>query len=109
VERVYLLRETLERAGNEEVRQTVKDRVHLDPLAGLLREGRDEAPAQLVALPDKRAEEDPLPCTLDLVEHRLVQIDAVRVELQPVVPALQHYLGLVYPREPLLGSLPALA
>src|ERR687893_424969 len=99
--------EALERAGHEEVRQAVKDRVHLDPLAGLLREGRDEASTHLVILPDKPAEKDPLPCPLDLVEHRLVQIDAVREELQPVVPTLQLYFGLVHPREPLLRSLPS--
>ena len=60
VERVYLLREPLERRGDDDVRETVEDHADHHPLACLSGQGFNEAPSNLVALPDKCTDEDPL-------------------------------------------------
>src|SRR3712207_7379668 len=59
---------------------SLHDALPIYPLAGLLRERLDEASPDLVALPDKGADEDLLLGALDLLEHRLVEPDAVRSE-----------------------------
>src|SRR5918998_431391 len=66
-------------------RQPVEDHAHLDPLAGPPGEGLHEAATHLVSLPDKRADEDLVLRALDLLEHRSVEPDAVRIELEPGV------------------------
>src|SRR5215218_5838874 len=109
VERVDLLREPLERRGNDHVRQPVEDHAHLDPLAGLARQSLNEAAAHLITLPDKRPDEDLAFGAFDLLQHRLVEPDAVGIELQPAVAGLDLDLGLVHPREPLARFVTALA
>src|SRR5215210_496282 len=101
VERVDLLREPLERRGNERVSQPVEDYAHLDPLAGFASEGLHETAAHLITLPDERPDEDVVFGALDLLQHRLVEPDAVGVELQPAASGLELYLGLVLPGESL--------
>src|SRR3712207_9175238 len=88
---------------------SLHDALPIYPLAGLLRERLDEASPDLVALPDKGADEDLLLGALDLLEHRLVEPDAVGVELEPGLARLQLDLRPSRPREPLARSLPALA
>src|SRR3712207_4748062 len=87
---------------------SLHDALPIYPLAGLLRERLDEASPDLVALPDKGADEDLLLGALDLLEHRLVEPHPIRVELERALPRLQLHLGPFRPGEPLARPLPAL-
>ena len=104
-----LRRKLLELRWNDQVGETVEDDVNLDALACFAAQGFHKAAAELVSFPDKGFEKDMLAGVLYFVEHRLVELHAVRVDLQPAIFCFQLYLGLVGPRETLARLLAALA
>src|SRR5918993_3445244 len=109
VQAVYLRGKPLERRRHQHIGQPVEDDVNLDSLARLTGQGIHKTASDLISFPDERPDEDLVLCSLDLVEHRLVEADPVGVDLQPVLARLHSYLGLVLPRESLPQTLAALA
>src|SRR5918994_1276531 len=109
VQAVYLRGKPLERRRHQHIGQPVEDDVNLDSLARLTGQGIHKTASDLISFPDERPDEDLVLCSLDLVEHRLVEADPVRVDLQPVLARLHSYLGLVLPWESLPRTLAALA
>src|SRR5215204_5473351 len=109
VQAVYLRGKPLERRRHQHIGQPVEDDVNLDPLARLTGQGIHKTASDLISFPDERPDEDLVLRSLDLVEHRLVEADPVRVDLQSVLARLHSYLGLVLPWESLPRTLAALA
>ena len=100
---VDLIGEAPEGGGPAEIRGLVEDRVYLAPLADLLRQAVHETSvAPVVGPPDERLGKDPpLPCTLDRLDHGLVEALVRGIGFEPFVACLNLYLWSVLPREPL--------